>query len=216
MLLTHLGEPVPEDLIFDALWPDLSASSARKSLQVAASRARGVLDPPGAQDTVLESADRCYRLALGARDQVDAEQFQDSADAALAESGDDRRRMLDGARALWGGEPLPEERYADWAAAYREGLTDQYTQVLAALVEIHQQAGEHGEAAAVARDLVDLDPLNEGGHRALITSYARAGRTGRALRQYLECRRALVDELGVEPAEATSRLQARVLTGEPV
>ena len=68
----------------------------------------------------------------------------------------------------------------------------------------------------MARDLVDLDPLNEGGHRMLITAHARAGRRGHALRQYLECRRALVEQLGVEPAAATSLLQARILAGEAV
>ena len=47
-------------------------------------------------------------------------------------------------------------------------------------------------------------------------AYARAGRRGHALRQYLECRRALVDELGVEPSEETSVLQSRVLAGETV
>jgi DNA-binding SARP family transcriptional activator len=58
--------------------------------------------------------------------------------------------------------------------------------------------------------------MRNGFRRALITAYARAGRTGHALRQYLECRRELVERLGVEPAEATSRLQARILAGESV
>jgi DNA-binding SARP family transcriptional activator len=49
-----------------------------------------------------------------------------------------------------------------------------------------------------------------------MTAYARSGRRGHALRQYLECRRALVDGLGIEPAEETSRLQARILAGESV
>jgi DNA-binding SARP family transcriptional activator len=68
----------------------------------------------------------------------------------------------------------------------------------------------------VARELVDLDPLNERGHRALMTAYARTGRRGHALRQFLECRRALVDSLGIEPAAATSALQARILAGERI
>ena len=88
--------------------------------------------------------------------------------------------------------------------------------MLTALVEHRERAGDPAEAADVARELVDIDPLNEGAHRALIVAYARAGRTGHALRQYLECRRALVDALGIEPSEATSRLQARVLAGESV
>jgi DNA-binding SARP family transcriptional activator len=63
--------------------------------------------------------------------------------------------------------------------------------------------------------MVRIDPLNEGAHWALITAYARAGRTSHALRQYLECRRTLVATLGIEPAAATSRLQARILAAEP-
>jgi DNA-binding SARP family transcriptional activator len=215
-LLVNLGRPVPEDVIFEALWPELAAAGARKSLQVAVSRARRVLDPPTADHSVIQSAERTYRLVLSERDVVDAEEFRSAARVALADTGDQRRQHLESSRALWGGEPLPEERYADWGAPYRELLIDLYTGVLAGLVELHAAAGAHTDAAEVARELVDLDSLNEGGHRALITAYARAGRTGYALRQYLECRRALVEQLGVEPSAATSRLQAQILAGEPV
>jgi ATP/maltotriose-dependent transcriptional regulator MalT/DNA-binding SARP family transcriptional activator len=215
-LLVHLDEPVVEDLIFEALWPGLAASSARRSLQVAVSRVRRLLDPPHAEESIVQSADRTYRLALGNGDTVDAEEFRSAAELALAERGEDRLRLLERARSLWGGEALPEERYSDWAASYRERLTDRHVAVLTALIESYLGAGEHIEAADAARELADLDPLNEEGHRALMTSYARSGRRGHALRQYLECRRALVDSLGVEPAQATSRLQARILAGEGV
>jgi DNA-binding SARP family transcriptional activator len=213
-LLVNLNRPVPEDAIFDALWPDLDASGARKSLQVAVSRARRVIDPPGHESSAIESVDRTYRLILGERDVVDAEAFRSAAEIGLAATDEERRALLEHARSLWGGEPLPEERYSDWTTDYRERLIDRYTAVLAALVQVHEASGEHTEAADVARELVDLDPLNEGGHRALITAYARAGRTGYALRQYLECRRELVEQLGIEPSEATARLQARILAGE--
>lgn len=168
------------------------------------------------ETSAIESGDRAYRLALGERDTVDTEEFLAASEAALGGEREERRGLLERARSLWGGEPLPEERYSDWATAYRERLLDRYIAVLTALVELHGRAGEHNDAAAIARELVDLDPLNEGGHRALMTAYARAGRTGHALRQYLECRRALIEQLGVEPAEETSRLQARILAGEAV
>ena len=215
-LLVNLGQPVLEDEIFEALWADLSASSARRSLQVAASRTRQVLDPPGAERSLIESVDRTYRLALGERDSVDTEEFENAAELALGLSGEARRAPLERARSLWGGEPLLEERYTDWAIPHREALMDRYTAVLTALVELHERSGDHTGAAERARELVRLDPLNEGAHRALMTAYARTGRTGHALRQYLECRRTLVESLGIEPAEATSRLQTRVLAGEAV
>jgi DNA-binding SARP family transcriptional activator len=216
LLLVHGRRPVPEDVIFEALWPEGSVSSARSSLHVAVSRARKVLDLPGAGRSVIESGDRAYRLELGEDGAIDAEEFRTAAELALAEVGVGYEPLLERARSRWTGEPLPEERYSDWATAYRERLIDLYVGVLGALVEVRERTGDHVGAADLARELVDIDPLNEGAHRALIVAYARAGRTGRALRQYLECRRALVEGLGIEPAEATSRLQARVLAGERV
>ena len=49
-----------------------------------------------------------------------------------------------------------------------------------------------------------------------MTAYARTGRTSHALRQFLECRHALVTALGVEPSAQTTAVQARILAGEPV
>ena len=87
----------------------------------------------------------------------------------------DARRCSQRARSLWTGEPLPEERYSDWATAYRERLIDRYIAVLTAMVELRERAGDPAGAADLARELVDIDPLNEGAHRALIVAYARAG-----------------------------------------
>jgi DNA-binding SARP family transcriptional activator len=175
-----------------------------------------VLDTPGSRQSIIESADHAYRLRLGEHVSIDSEEFRAAAERALGEHGDGRTALLERARELWRGEPLPEERYSDWATAYRERLIDRYIAVLTALVKARERVGDHAGAADLARELVDIDPLNEAAHRALIVAYARAGRTGHALRQYLKCRRELVEGLGIEPAEATSRLQARVLAGESV
>jgi DNA-binding SARP family transcriptional activator len=88
--------------------------------------------------------------------------------------------------------------------------------LLGALIDAAQAAGDHIGAIAVARELVDLDPLDEAAQGALIAAYARAGRPAQALRQYLACRRALVEELGIEPSVQTARLQARILAGDEV
>jgi DNA-binding SARP family transcriptional activator len=111
---------------------------------------------------------------------------------------------------------LPEERYADWAAPWRQRLIDRHAEVLAALIDANAATGDLGAAADVARRLVELDPVNETAHRQLMVAYARAGRRGHALRQYLACRSALVTELGVEPGEETAALPRRVLAGESV
>lgn len=207
---------VPEDALFEAFWADRPADSARQHLTVAVSRARKVLDLPGASRSAIEARERTYRLCLRERDGIDAVEFEAAARAALVDRGRGRRAGLDRAAALWGGDPLPEDRYETWAAAWRERLLGTYAELLAALIESQAAGGEVDEQIRTARRLLEVEPLNEAAHRSLIAAYARSGRTSYALRQYLECRRALVVELGVEPSAETSRLQARVLAGEPV
>jgi DNA-binding SARP family transcriptional activator len=147
---------------------------------------------------------------------VDADLFEHAAGEGLAGGGADRRTLLERAAVLWTGEPLPEERYAEWASAWRESLIARYADVLRGLVAACHDDGDHAAATQAARSLVEVDPLDEGAHRDLIRAYARSGRRAHALRQYLECRRRLIDELGMEPGQETSDLQRRILAGEPV
>ena len=215
-LLIQGSGGVPEDALFDAFWADRPADTARQHLAQAVSRARRVLDLPGAEQSVIEVKERTYQLRLRERDSVDAGQFVAAAGAALAARGRERRPALEGAAALWTGEPLPEDRYAPWSFTWREALVQTYSHVLSALVETYDAAGDHHDAIRAAAHLLELDPLNERGHQRLMVAYARTGQKSQALRQFLECRRALISDLGVEPSAETSELQARILAGEPV
>jgi len=215
-LLVHRPATVDEDALFEAFWPDREPRQARRSLQVAVSSARAVLDAHGAERTALETAGRAYRLRLTDRDVVDVDQFMVAAEAALSAQGPERVALLDAAARRWGGEPLPEDRYEDWSAAWRERLNDLYGRVLRDLADACAAAGDPTAAVDAARRAVELDELDEAAQRQLMRAYARAGRRANALRQYLACRRALVGGLGVEPSEETADLQRRILAGEPV
>jgi DNA-binding SARP family transcriptional activator len=215
-LLLQGAAAVPEDALFDAFWSDRDADAARQHLTVAISRARKVLDLPGAAESMIEAHERTYRLVLRDRDSVDSVEFEAAAAAALADGGPGRLAALRRAAALWTGEPLPEDRYAEWSAAWRAHLLGTYADLLGALVEVHFAAAEHDEAIRASRRLLAVEPLNEAAHRSLMVAYARTGRTSHALRQYLECRHRLVVELGVEPGAETTAVHARILAGERV
>jgi ATP/maltotriose-dependent transcriptional regulator MalT/DNA-binding SARP family transcriptional activator len=215
-LLTQGTGRVPEDALFDAFWSDRSADAARQHLAQAVSRARRVLDLPGTDHSVIEAKERTYRLCLRERDSVDAAEFEVAAAAALAHRGPRRRAALEAAATLWTGDPLPEERYSPWSFAWRDRLVHTYAHVLSALVEACDAAADHNAAIQAATRWLEIDPLNERAHQQLMVSYSRTGRKSQALRQFLECRRALVSELGVEPSAATSVLQAQILAGDPV
>jgi ATP/maltotriose-dependent transcriptional regulator MalT/DNA-binding SARP family transcriptional activator len=213
-LLLVSDAAVAEDLLLDALFADQKPPAARRGLQVAVSAARRVLDLPGAASSVIDARDHTYRLVLReATDVVDTREFERAARAALA-TGDPN--ALEAAAAAWHGDPLPEDRYEPWAIAWRERLLDLHGQLLGRLAERRAESGDAAGAIAAARQMVAIDPLAESAHRRLIAVYARAGRRADALRQFLECRRLLVDELGVEPDAETRRMHSAVLAGDPL
>jgi DNA-binding SARP family transcriptional activator len=215
LMLVHRDELVPEDRFFDAFWRGNEPGAARRALHVALSHARRVLDgAEGVERSVLETSERCYRLRVEETTRVDTHEFEMSARHATAATNGSSLPLLEQAEKLWNGPPLPEDLYSDWSAAWRERLMDRYSEVLSALIGAYADTGDVAAETLANRKLVELDPLNEGAQRALMTVYARAGRRGDALRQYGDCERLLSDGLGVEPAAATSSLRTRVLAGE--
>ena len=98
LLLLHRDRALGEDEIFEVFWPDRPYDSARRSLHVAISRARRVLDSPGAP-TVIEAADRHYRLRLRPGDHIDADEFEAAAQQALTEQAAATVRPLERAAA---------------------------------------------------------------------------------------------------------------------
>ena len=77
-------------------------------------------------------------------------------------------------------------------------------------------AGDDFQAIQVARELLVVDPYDEDAHRLLMRANARIGHVAQALRQYLICRRSLIDGLGREPEAETRALHARIVNRDPV
>jgi DNA-binding SARP family transcriptional activator/predicted ATPase len=70
---------------------------------------------------------------------------------------------------------------------------------------------EPDRALRLAREVLALDPLDEGAHRLVMEQLARTGRRGAALAQYETCRALLADALGVDPSPETSAVRDRLL-----
>ncbi|MBI5290617.1 MAG: tetratricopeptide repeat protein, partial [Chloroflexi bacterium] len=62
------------------------------------------------------------------------------------------------------------------------------------------------------RRWLGLEPWNEEAHRRMMELLARTGQRSAALAQFEACRRALADELGLEPAPETTALYERLRT----
>ena len=105
---------------------------------------------------MIETGDRSTVSGCAPVMSVDADQFEAIAQAP-GPPGCAARASAGARRRVWGGEPLPEERYSDWALGWRERLSDLHVAVLAALTDECLGHGDLG-GERYARELLEVDP----------------------------------------------------------
>lgn len=213
-LVLERHRPVPAHELVTAIWDDDPPRSVDASLRAIVSKLRGVLErAAGAEPVAVEVDGGCYQLRAGGA-WVDLETAATEVDRA-----EGRWRAGDGTaawshatvaagiarRPLLPGEDLP------WLAAARGRLRGVHVRALSVLTEVHRERGDHGLAVSLARDLVELEPFREAGHRALMSAHLAAGDRAEAVRAYERCRSLLSEELGVDPSPETETVYLAAL-----
>ncbi|GEM_PF-532210 len=216
LLLTRRGQLVPKDVLVEALWGDRPPADPVRNVEILVVRARRALGDA----TMIATAPGGYVFRRTADCEVDAERFAELADAG-------RRHLLAGrpAAALgvlrhaldhWGGEPLPEDAYADWAQQPRRELQRRYVDVLEGAAAAALAVGEPAEAVAHAERAIAEEPLRETAHLLLAQALAASGDRAAALDVLAAFEARLADELGLALSPESEQLRARILRGEPL
>ena len=213
ILILQRGEVVTSDRLIDELWGERPPATAAKTLQGYVSRLRKVL---GAD--VLVSRGGGYTLAVEAQ-QVDAERFEQFANegrAALA-NGDASaaRTLFSSALEIWRGEALADLAFSSFAAREVARLEEARLSALEDRIEADLALGRHRELVGELEELVARHPYRERPRAQLMLALYRSGRQAEALETYREGRRALADELGLEPGPALRALEQRILDHDP-
>ena len=101
-----------------------------------------------------------------------------------------------------------------WLLLAREHFGRLALDALHRLVEGYERAGDYGRALRHGWRGVETEPCDEQAQRQVMRLLALTGQRSAALAQYEACRRALADELGVEPAAETTELSQRIRTDD--
>ena len=205
MLALHAGDVMHRDVLAGALWPDVEPEAALRSLQVAVSSLRNLLEPTAArgQSTFLLRIGDGYSLAMPAGSRSDVRELDaDVAAARQARAGGDHageRRALERAVAGYRGELLPEEGAAEWVVGERDRLRLAAATAGEALALCQATDGDTPSAVDTARECLRLDPYRDSGWRLLVDLHVQAGNQAAAQAARLQHGRVLA-ELGL-PAE---------------
>jgi YVTN family beta-propeller protein len=223
ILLLHANEPVSADMLIDGLWGERLPPTALKTLQGYISRLRKVLDhgdqeSGGPSNGVLVTRGRGYLLRVEPGE-LDLDRFRglvDEGRRALA-TGDaeEAARILRAGLALWRGPALADFAYESFAQPLIGQAEELHLAALEERVEAELALGRDRDLVGELSALAERNPLRERVRAQLMLALYRSGRQAEALQVYQEYRRALSEQLGLDPSPALRRLEASILNRDP-
>lgn len=209
ILLLHRNEVVSTDQLIEDVWAGRPPPNAKELVWVHVSRLRKALGP----DALLSSPPG-YVLRVGA-DEVDLARFEHLVAAAREAAPSIAAEKLREALALWRGPPLADVRYEQFAATAISRLEELRLAALEARIDADLALGRHADLVGELETLVAENPLQERLRAKLMLTLYRAGRQAEALAVYQEARRALVENLGLEPTPELQKLERAILAQDP-
>jgi YVTN family beta-propeller protein len=196
-LLLHRNEVVSVDRLVEELWdgspPPTAAKVVRNNVSLLRKELgdRLVTRPPG------------YLLRVEAGE-LDSERFE----AAIRDGSPE---SLSSALALWRGPPLAEFGYDSFAQAEIARLDELRLAATEARIDAELALGRHASLVPELERLVKEHPSRERLQGQLMLALYRSGRQAQALEAYQRARRALDEQLGIEPGPALRELERLIL-----
>jgi predicted ATPase/DNA-binding SARP family transcriptional activator len=208
------GRAVTTAALIDALWADEPPEGAGNALQSLISRIRKVLGDP----LLLAAVPGGYRLAI-APESVDAVRFEtlsrSGRDALRADDPSAARATLLEALALWRGPALADVADAPFAVAPAARLDELRLAALIDRLDAELRLGHCEEALAELEALGAEHPLRENIAALHVKALYAVGRQADALAVYESVRRALADQLGIDPSKELAEVHLAVLRSDP-
>ncbi|MFE6360709.1 BTAD domain-containing putative transcriptional regulator [Streptomyces sp. NPDC057806] len=221
LLVSRLGQPVPVDVMLEALWAGSPPPSAMTSLQSYVANLRRALEPGRAPRTptrVLHTNDRGYLLDAHVVE-VDVHLFERRAKAGWQawNRGDPQEALseFEAVLALWRGEAYTEVSHSVHVAAEVARLGELRLSAVEGRCAALLAVGAHEVAVAELEAFMQAHPLREYGCELLSLALYRAGRQADALAVLRTNQRRLGDELGIDPRPALQHLEREILSHAP-
>lgn len=221
VLLLNLDQPVTADDLVAAVWRASAPPAAYAAVHTYVRGLRDALEPDRAawsRGGVVSSGRHGYLLRVEP-EQVDSARFLRLVDSAhRAWRSGDTHTALDACRAAlaaWSGQPLTG--LGGHFAHHPQVVSLEQNRIVAGMLgtDAALACGRLTEWVPLLAGLAAHVPLHEPLQAQLVETYARVGRRADALATYDRIRRALRDELGIDPGPELGTAFRRVLAGDP-
>ena len=217
ILLLHANELVSADRLIDDLWGEHPPPTALKTVQAYVSRLRKTLDhvgaPSGTPRGALLTRGHGYLLRVESGE-LDVDRFrglvEQGRQALAAGEPELAAHHLREGLSLWRGPALGEFTYDAFAAPAIAQLEELQLGALEDRIDADLALGRQHDLVGELTELVERHPLRERLRGQLMLALYRCGRQAAALGVYQEFRRALSEQLGLDPSSSLGDLESAI------
>ncbi len=219
ILLSPRGQVFLSDQLIEYLWPEADPGRARARLRNCVKELRHRLEPDlksGLHSQYILTVPNGYCFNRQAECLLDTEEFADHYQRGMKaeEQGQlgSAIKEYEAAIGIYQGEYLAENRYDEWASAWRASWRERHLEVLSRLAECYARLGRPWRAIACMQQALLIERYREGLYERLMVYYYLAGEPGMSQQIYQQCKEALA-ELEVAPAPSLEELREHIRRG---
>ncbi len=215
-LLLNPNKIVIIDRLIEAIYGEDLPPTSRAQAQISISSLRRIFATHG-HEGIITTHDRGYVIRVESG-QLDSLRFEGLITNARAARVEDKlelaiARYRDALR-LWRG-PALDGMYSQLVQVAVSRLDEQRIAANEDRIELELQVGRHYELVGELGEVSARFPLRERPRGQLMLALYRCGRVAEALQVYQLTRRAMIDELGIEPSERLRQLEHSILASDP-
>src|SRR5438067_7315531 len=215
-LVSNPWRKLGREQLMDAIWPELDIETAAGRLDRAVYSLRQLFEPSRsrlAASPLLLTEREVLVLADQSQVWIDADAFERLLNQARnTDDPGEKKRLLEEAATVYGGDFLPEERKIELTITRREFLQRNWIGLLLELADLRAVRSVNSAIDPLDRILA-VDSTNEAAVQRLIKLLAQLDRRGEALRVYKRLAAILQQEYHIAPLPETRALYDAVRLG---
>ena len=219
-LLFHHHRPTHREILMEQFWSDFTPSSAKNSLNVAICSLRKNLSKTFPGQEVIVYDQQSYGINPELKIITDTEKFihcWKKGNAIESSQGlAPALEIYNSAVNYYKAEFLANLRFENWCEYERDNLKEIYLYILNKLGIHFFSQKEYDACINIGKKMLKEDICLEEVHRKMMKSYYLLGQIDLAHMQYFRCKKALHEELNLNPSEQTVELFNRIQNGRPV
>ena len=217
-LLLQDGAAVPNQQLYEVLWPSEESSNPESALKTLISRMRTILSK------YSETLSRCivtdrgsYRFNTALGIDVDLAEFRRLSATLLLKPtiAEDEGPLYARVVQVYRGDLLADgNAQENWVTAYHVELHEAYLKLVYRYVQWLEARENHDEVTYVCRKALEVDAFDEQMHLSLMNAMLKRGSINEALMQHKHATEIYYKYLGIQPTEAIQEFYKKIISAD--